>query len=106
MSEYKRVVSNTNIYIKKFIYEQIEKTNSPEMWEVFQSQKDEANNEFFKYISRNYLSWLKPNAAEAPIMSHTLFKMKVLPHVEKGKPLFFILIDTKKHHGIFRRYFK
>ena len=29
-----------------------------------------------------------------PIMSHTLLKEKVLPHIEKGTPLFFILIDN------------
>ena len=27
-------------------------------------------------------------------MSHTMFQFKVLPHVEKGTPLFFILIDN------------
>ena len=27
-------------------------------------------------------------------MSHTLLKFKVLPHVEKGTPLFFVLIDN------------
>ena len=27
-------------------------------------------------------------------MSHNLFQFKVLPHIEKGTPLFFILIDN------------
>ena len=27
-------------------------------------------------------------------MSHTLFKFKVLPHIEKGTPLIFCLIDN------------
>jgi CheY-like chemotaxis protein len=81
---------------KKLVYWELEisRANSPEMSEVFQTQKDEANNEFFKYISKNYAQWLKPNAKDTPVMSHTLFQQKVLPHAEKGVPLFFILIDN------------
>jgi hypothetical protein len=73
---------------------EMSKADSPEMSEVLQTQKGEANNEFFKYISKNYAQWLKPKATAAPIMSHTLLQFKVLPHLEKGTPLFFILIDN------------
>jgi CheY-like chemotaxis protein len=81
---------------KKLIYWELEmsKADSPEMSEILQSQKDEANNEFFKYISKNYSQWLNPKATEAPVLSHTLLQFKVLPHAEKGTPLFFILIDN------------
>ncbi len=81
---------------KKLVYWELEmkKSDSPEMQEVFQSQKAEANTEFFKFISRNYASWVKPKTDDAPIMSHNLMKFKVLPHLEKGKPLFFVLIDN------------
>ncbi|WP_315820448.1 PglZ domain-containing protein [Paraflavitalea speifideaquila] len=64
------------------------------MQEVFQSQKSEANNEFFKFISKNYTKWVGPKSVEGPVMSHTLFKYKVMPHVEKGTPTFFLLIDN------------
>jgi hypothetical protein len=64
------------------------------MQEVLQSQKGEANTEFFKFVSRNYARWVSPKRTEGPVMSHTLFKEKVLPHVEKGTPLFFVLIDN------------
>src|SRR5215212_7536280 len=45
---------------KKLVYWELEmeKSNSPEMQEVFQTQKQEANTEFFKFISRNYANWL------------------------------------------------
>src|SRR5580693_1416199 len=45
---------------KKLVYWELEmkKSDSPEMQEVFQSQKAEANTEFFKFISRNYASWV------------------------------------------------
>ena len=81
---------------KKLVYWELEmqKSGSPEMQEVFQLQKAEANIEFFKFISRNYALWINPKNGDAPIMSHNLMKFKVLPHLEKGKPLFFVLIDN------------
>src|SRR3984885_15844448 len=72
----------------------MEKSDSREMREVFQTQKQEANTEFFKFVSRNYANWVNPRSTEGPIMSHTLLKFKVLPHVEKGIPTFFILLDN------------
>ncbi len=36
----------------------------------------------------------EPKSSEAPVMSHNLFQFKVLPHVEKGVPTFFILLDN------------
>lgn len=72
----------------------LQRSDSPEMQEVFQTQKAEANTEFFKYISRNYSSWVSGKTGNKPIMSHTLVREKVLPQVEKGVPTFFILIDN------------
>ncbi|MFL9482343.1 response regulator [Chitinophagaceae bacterium LWZ2-11] len=81
---------------KKLVYWELEmeKSDSPEMREVLASQKDEANTEFFKFISKNYAKWVDPKTNEAPIMSQNLLQFKVLPHVEKGIPTFFILIDN------------
>src|SRR6187549_2138623 len=68
---------------KKLVYWELEmgKSDSPEMMEVFQSQKQEANTEFFKFISENYLSWIHPKAGTAPVMSHTLMQQKVFPTI-------------------------
>src|SRR5579872_3168582 len=81
---------------KKLVYWELEmeKSDSPEMREVLQAQKQEANNEFFKFVSKNYAGWVSPKSAEGPIMSHSLFRFKVLPHVEKGTSTFFILLDN------------
>ncbi|MBC7587976.1 MAG: bifunctional response regulator/alkaline phosphatase family protein [Chitinophagaceae bacterium] len=81
---------------KKLVYWELEmeKSDSPEMQEIFASQKQEANAEFFKFVSKNYAKWMNPKSSEAPIMSHNLFQFKVMPHVEKGTPTFFILIDN------------
>jgi len=84
---------------KKLVYWELEmeKSDSPEMREVFQTQKNEANTEFFKFISKHYASWVHPKSTDAPIMSHTLFRYKILPHIEKGKPLFVALIDNLRY---------
>jgi YesN/AraC family two-component response regulator len=81
---------------KKLVYWELEmqKSDSPEMQEILQNQKSEANTEFFKFVSRNYTSWVSPKSKEGPVMSHSLMQFKVLPHLEKGTPLFFLLIDN------------
>ncbi|MCS3796731.1 response regulator [Niastella sp. OAS944] len=81
---------------KKLVYWELEmeKSDSPEMQEVFQTQKNEANTEFFKFVSKNYARWVNPKSDDGPVMSHNLIKFKVLPHVEKGTPTFFVLIDN------------
>src|SRR5882724_7134825 len=84
-----------DIYKKLVFWElEMEKSDSPEMREILQSQKQEANNEFFKFVSKNYARWVNPKSPEAPVLSSTLFTLKVLPHLEKGVPLFFVLIDN------------
>jgi CheY-like chemotaxis protein len=84
-----------DIYRKLVYWElEMEKSDSPEMQEILKQQKEEANREFFKFVSRNYAQWADPKSAEAPIMSNTLFKYKVLPHVEKGVPTIWLVIDN------------
>ncbi|MDX2047232.1 MAG: PglZ domain-containing protein [Chitinophagaceae bacterium] len=84
---------------KKLVYWELEmeKSDSPEMQEVLQTQKSEANTEFFKFLSRHYASWVNPKNAEAPIMSHTLFRYKVLPHIEKGTPTIWLVVDNLRY---------
>jgi len=81
---------------KKLVYWELEmeKSNSPEMQEVFQTQKQEANTEFFKFISKNYANWINAKNDNVPVMSHNVFRNKILPKVEKGIPTFFVLIDN------------
>jgi hypothetical protein len=51
-------MSGMEIY-KKLVYWELEmeKSDSPEMRDILQAQKKEANAAFFKYISKNYASW-------------------------------------------------
>ncbi|HEY0274127.1 MAG TPA: PglZ domain-containing protein, partial [Chitinophaga sp.] len=62
-----------------------------------QSQKQEANSEFVKFIGRHYADWMTPKAQDAPIMSHTLFREKVLPFLDPAIPNFFVLIDNLRY---------
>jgi CheY-like chemotaxis protein len=84
---------------KKLVYWEMEmgKANSPEMQEVFASQKSEANTEFAKFIMRNYVDWVNPKSEDAPVMSHTLFRRKIYPSLKSQTPTFFILIDNLRY---------
>lgn len=81
---------------KKLVYWELEmrKSDSFEMQEVFESQKSEANTEFFKFISKHYSSWVTGAAKNTFIMSNSLMIQKVFPYLEKGVFTFFVLIDN------------
>jgi CheY-like chemotaxis protein len=82
---------------KKLTYWSLELRDSqdPGMAEIFQSQRIEANQQFSRFIRENYLSWLKDNFT-APVMSHTLFKQRIIPVLKesKGESVFVVLIDN------------
>ncbi len=81
---------------KKLVYWELEmaRSDSDEMMEVLQSQKSEANTEFYKFISKNYANWIKNKNGDAPLMSHELFKRKIAPHLQQGTPTFLVVIDN------------
>ncbi len=80
---------------KRLVYWELEmdKSDSEEMMEVLQTQKAEANRDFFKYVAKNYANWIK-EPAKAPLLSHKLFETKVAPHITPGKPTFLVVIDN------------
>jgi CheY-like chemotaxis protein len=84
---------------KKLVYWELEmaRSDSPEMMEVLQSQKAEANTEFFKFVSKNYAKWIKERSDSGPLLSPDLFKTKVAPYLEQGKPTFLIVIDNLRY---------
>ncbi|RYZ55387.1 MAG: PglZ domain-containing protein [Sphingobacteriales bacterium] len=81
---------------KKLIFWELEmaRSESSEMMEVLQSQKSEANTEFYKFISKNYEKWIKGNGGDIPLFSHNLIKEKVAPFLSKDKPTFLVVIDN------------
>lgn len=64
--------------------------------EMCQSLKDEANAAFAKFIKKNYAGWVAPGAAPAdrPLLSPYVFKSRVLPLLDEGRSVFFVLIDN------------
>ncbi len=84
---------------KKLIYWELEidATENKSMAEVFNMQKDEANNRFARFIKENYESWLNDPDADKPILSHQLLKKKVLPYVGQGAPVFLLVIDNLRY---------
>jgi CheY-like chemotaxis protein len=81
---------------KKLVYWEIELNKSDShMVEVFDSQKQEANREFNKYVIKNYKDWIKAEPGDnAPIMSHSLLKQKLAPLLKENKPTFLVVIDN------------
>lgn len=63
------------------------------MDEVLQMQKKEANRAFSKFVSRNYMDWINATGDEAPLMSHNLFRRKVVPELSDD-PLYLVVIDN------------
>ena len=62
------------------------------MDEMLRMQKTEANSAFAKFVKRNYEDWLtKP---EHPLRSNEIFKTKVLPLLDKGEKVCFVVIDN------------
>jgi CheY-like chemotaxis protein len=85
------------IYLKLVHWEvELDKIDSSGMVEILEMQKSEANSLFFKYVKKNYKNWFN-KSEERPVLSHTLFKEKVLPHLKEDRPSFFILIDNLRY---------
>ena len=81
---------------KKLIYWelQLEQIEDSGMFEILESQKIEANNQFGKFVDKNYEDWF--HGAEAPVMSHTLFKNWIAPEIKEEKTLL-IVVDNLRY---------
>ncbi len=81
-------------FYKKMIYWQKElKSTSKDVYNIFESQMEEANEHFFSFIKKNYSAWLE-NEEESPLLSHTLFRKKVFPNLQENKTTLLIIIDN------------
>ncbi|MGK0386849.1 MAG: CheY-like chemotaxis protein [Patiriisocius sp.] len=66
------------------------------MFEILESQKTEANNQFCKFIDKNYPKCFD-GSIEPPTMSHTLFRDKVAPELKKGSPTLLVVVDNLRY---------
>ena len=81
---------------KKLIYWelQLEEIEDSGMFEILESQKTEANNQFGKFIDKNYADWFHDD--DGPVMSHTLFKKLIQPEI-KDSPTLLVVIDNLRY---------
>ncbi|MDZ4844054.1 MAG: PglZ domain-containing protein [Chitinophagales bacterium] len=83
---------------KKLVYWELALNKSESgMREVLTMQKHEANVEFNKFITKNYLKWLDGEGSQVPVLSHTLMEKKVFPYIKKEVPTFLVLIDNLRY---------
>ncbi len=82
---------------KKLSYWELElEEGEGTMDEVLLMQKTEANHAFTKFIKKNYLGWIEDEDS-APLMSHMMMKNKILPLLDKGEKVVFIVIDNFRY---------
>ncbi|PQB04456.1 response regulator [Aureitalea marina] len=85
------------LYQKLVYWElQLEDIEDSGMFEILESQKTEANIQFCKFIDKHYPDWFGSNA-DAPVMSHTLFKEWIVPQLQKGSPTLLIVVDNLRY---------
>jgi CheY-like chemotaxis protein len=81
---------------RKLIYWELELEHIEDsgMFEILESQKTEANQQFCKFVEKEYPKWF--SGGPAPVMSHTLFRSKVVPILESG-PALLVVIDNLRY---------
>ncbi|MCD4792690.1 MAG: PglZ domain-containing protein [Bacteroidales bacterium] len=84
-----------NLY-KDLVYWELEldKTSDNTMDEVLIAQKEDANNEFAKFIKSNYLKWFEPENDNRPNMPFDFFRQKIIPLLDNKEKVFVIVIDN------------
>lgn len=83
---------------KRLVYWELEleKIDDPGLHNILQMQKTEANNLFNRFIIDNYTGWLSGKISDSPVMSHTVFKKKVMPEID-NQPAFVFVIDNLRY---------
>lgn len=81
-------------HFKKLIYWELEleSLEDTSMLEIFESQKKEANALFAKFVQQHYQDWIQ--GSEGPVLSHQLFKKRILPELKQHKPTLLLVIDN------------
>ena len=65
--------------------------------DILSQQKQQANTEFSKFVVKNYFDWVDKNKEVGPVMSHSLMRKHVFPHVGKGVPTIVLLLDNLRY---------
>ncbi len=65
--------------------------------DILAQQKQQANTEFSKYVVKNYADWVNKDKEVGPVMSHSLLRKHVFPHLGKGTPTILVLLDNLRY---------
>ncbi|MCQ2094662.1 MAG: PglZ domain-containing protein [Bacteroidaceae bacterium] len=85
-----------DVYRKLVFWElELSSTNS-DMSEMLRMQKAEANQEFAKFVRKNYLDWIQDNE-NRHMMSPDLFKRRLFPMLNKGEKVFLLVFDNFRY---------
>jgi len=71
---------------------ELESIDDTGMLGILESQKNEANSLFFKFIKKNYEDFFTSD--DKPTFSHTLLKDYVFPHLSKDQGTLLVVIDN------------
>ncbi|WP_044397724.1 bifunctional response regulator/alkaline phosphatase family protein [Lacinutrix sp. Hel_I_90] len=86
-----------SLYQKLVYWEmRLEDIEDSGMFEILESQKNEANIQFGKFIDKNYPTWFDAHT-DAPTLSHVLFKDKIVPELSKEQPTLLVVIDNLRY---------
>ena len=87
----------TEIYAKLVYWErEFDTSGAGGMEEVLKMQKSEANNEFARFIRKNYESWFSGESTDAPLISPGVFREKIFPLLDRGKVMV-VIIDNLRY---------
>ena len=79
---------------KKLVYWELELADTgSEMTDLLKSQKAEANNEFAKFVRKNYIDWVN-SPDDRPMMSPDVFKKVIFPFMQNGEKVFLVVFDN------------
>ncbi len=65
--------------------------------EVLAYQKVEANQEFCKFVRRNYYDWINRRSDDSPVLSHMLMRTRILPVADAHPGSVLLLIDNFRY---------
>ena len=99
-----------NIY-KKLVHWEINLENIDDtgMLQILNDQKADANNQFARFIEKNYKGWL--SGEDRPELSHTVFNSMVRPQLKDRKKTLLVMVDNLRYdqwkviQPMFQQYF-
>ena len=74
---------------------ELDKLEDKGMYEILQTQRSDANNNFARFIRNNYESWFGKNSDRKPLMSPNVMRQEVFPILKEHQTAL-ILIDNMR----------